>query len=104
MVYAFSWTRNKPVVHQCRWYDSPPFIWDEERRAHLRAGLVRIYAHLSDLFRNDFAYILGPFPIVERNDIKEHGEFRTRRLCLEAYDRFANDPAVVAALPEAGVV
>ncbi len=84
-------------------YDGPPFIWDEERRAHLRAELDGIYAHLYGLSRDDFEYILGTFPIVERNDIKEHGEFRTKRLCLEAYDRFANDPAVVAARPEVGV-
>lgn len=83
-------------------YDGPPFIWDEERRAHLRAELDGIYAHLYGLSRDDFEYILGTFPIVERNDIKEHGEFRTRRLCLEAYDRFADDPAVVAARPEVG--
>lgn len=84
-------------------YDGPPFIWDEERRAHLRAELDGIYAHLYGLSRDDFEYILGTFPIVERNDIKEHGKFRTKRLCLEAYDRFANDPAVVAARPEVGV-
>jgi hypothetical protein len=84
-------------------YDGPPFIWDEERRAHLRAELDGIYAHLYGLSRDDFEYILGTFPIVERNDIKEHGEFRTKRLCLKAYDRFANDPAVVAARPEVGV-
>jgi hypothetical protein len=84
-------------------YDGPPFIWDEERRAHLRAKLDGIYAHLYGLSRDDFEYILGTFPIVERNDIKEYGEFRTKRLCLEAYDRFAHDSAVVAAKPKMAV-
>jgi hypothetical protein len=83
-------------------YASPPFIWDEERRAHLRAELDGIYAHLYGLCRDDFEYILGTFPIVERNDIKADGEFRTVRLQAEAHDWFASDP-VVAKL-KAGVV
>lgn len=36
--------------------------------------------------------------------MKELGELRTKRLCLEAYDRFSHDPPVVAAMPEVGVV
>lgn len=69
-------------------HDGPPFIWDEERRARLRAELDGIYAHLYGLSRDDFAYILDQFPIVARNDEKTHGEFRTKRLCLAAWDRF----------------
>jgi hypothetical protein len=70
-------------------YDGPPFTWDEERRANLRAELDSIYAHLYGISRDDFAYILDTFPIVARNDFKLHGEYRTKRLCLEAYDRFS---------------
>jgi hypothetical protein len=70
-------------------YEGPPFTWDEDRRAQLRADLDGIYAHLYQLSRDDFAYILDTFPIVASNDIKAHGEYRTKRLCLEAYDRFA---------------
>ena len=50
-------------------YDGPPFVWDEERRAQLRADLDGIYAHLYGLSRDDFAYILDTFPIVARKDI-----------------------------------
>ncbi len=67
-------------------HDGPPFIWDEARRAELRAELDGIYAHLYNLSRDDFAYILDQFPIVRRNDERDHGEFRTKRLCLAAYD------------------
>ena len=70
-------------------YDGPPFTWDEERRARLRAELDGIYAHLYGISRDDFAYILDTFPIVARNDVKAYGELRTKRLCLEAYDHFA---------------
>jgi hypothetical protein len=70
-------------------YDGPPFTWDEERRAHLRAELDGIYAHLYGISREDFAYILDTFPIVARKDIAEFGEYRTKRLCLEAWDHFS---------------
>ncbi len=80
-------------------YEGEPFIWDEERRAQLRADLDGIYAHLYGISRDDFDYILETFPIVKRKDEAEFGEFRTKRLCLEAYDTFANHPAIVAAKP-----
>ncbi len=76
-----------PFARDCG-YDGPPFVWDEERRAHLRADLDGIYAHLYGLGRDDFAYILYTFPIVARKDEARWGGYRTKRLCLEAYDRF----------------
>lgn len=77
-----------PFARDCG-YEGPPFTWDEERRAHLRAELDGIYAHLYGLNRDDFAYILDAFPIVRRHDEQRHGEYRTKRLCLDAYDYFA---------------
>jgi len=64
------------------------FCWDELRRQSLRAELDGIYAHLYNLSRDDFAYILDTFPIVRQADEVAYGEYRTKRLCLEAYDRF----------------
>ncbi|HET8626603.1 MAG TPA: N-6 DNA methylase, partial [Thermomicrobiales bacterium] len=85
-----------PFARDCG-YDGPPFTWDEERRAQLRADLDGLYAHLYGLSRDDFAYILDTFPIVRQKDEKRWGEYRTKRLCLEAYDRFAGDAAVASA-------
>ena len=59
--------------------------------AETRADLDGIYAHLYGLSRDDFAYILEQFPIVKRKDEAAFGEYRTARLCLEAYDRFVAD-------------
>jgi hypothetical protein len=70
-------------------YMGEPFIWDEKRRTTLRAELDGIYAHLYGISREDFAYILDTFPIVARKDIAKYGEYRTKRLCLKAYDHFA---------------
>jgi len=66
----------------------PPFKWNEERRTQIRAELDAIFAHLYGLTREEFAYILDTFPIVRRKDEERFGEYRTKRLCLDQYDRF----------------
>jgi hypothetical protein len=63
-----------------------PFVWDEERRARLRAELDAIYAHLYGLTREELEYILETFPIVRRKDEARYGEYRTKRMVLEAYE------------------
>ena len=63
-------------------YDGPPFIWDEEERRHLRARLDALYFHLYGLSKDDAGYILGTFPIVQRQDQAAFGRYRTRELVL----------------------
>ena len=63
-------------------YDGPPFIWDVEERRHLRARLDALYFHLYGLSRDDAVYILGTFPIVQREDETQFGTYRTRDLIL----------------------
>ena len=80
-------------------YDGPPFRWNEERRAILRAELDSYFARLYGLNRNELLYILDPqdiygpdfpgetFRVLKEKEIKKYGEYRTRRLVLEAWDR-----------------
>ena len=63
-------------------YDGPPFVWDEEERRHLRARLDALYFHLYGLDREDAEYVLSTFPIVQREDKKQFGRYRTRDLIL----------------------
>ncbi len=63
-------------------YHGPPFPWDEEDRRHLRARLDALYFHLYGLSREDAAYILDTFPIVQRQDQAQFGHYRTRDLIL----------------------
>ena len=63
-------------------YDGPPYIWNEEERRHLRARLDALYFHLYGLDREDAAYVLGTFPIVQRQDVDKFGSYRTRDLVL----------------------
>jgi len=60
-----------------------PFMWDEERRLHLRAKLDAMYFHLYGINnRSDVRYIYSTFPIVEREEGTKWGSFRSRDLCL----------------------
>ncbi len=63
-------------------YDSPPFVWDDDERRHLRARLDALYFHLYGLSRDDAGYVLNTFPIVRREDEKAFGRYRTRDMIL----------------------
>ncbi|MBA3897212.1 MAG: hypothetical protein H0X36_08805 [Sphingomonadaceae bacterium] len=68
----------------------PPFIWNEDRRLHLRAKLDALYFMLYGVYdpadpaqsRDDIRYIYSTFPIVERQEVASHGTYRSRDLCL----------------------
>ena len=76
-----------------------PFAWNSERRAQLRAELDAYYARLYDLTRDELRYILDPkdmmgadypsetFRVLKESEIRAYGEYRTRRLVLEAWDQ-----------------
>jgi hypothetical protein len=110
-------------------YDGPPFPWDPERRAVLRAELDALYARLYGLTRKQLRYILDPrglsdreledildpwedptcrgphllperpsetfpgetFRVLKNREEKEYGEYRTRRLVLEAWERLQRE-------------
>jgi hypothetical protein len=86
-------------------YDGPPFLWDEERRALLRAELDAWYARAYGLSRDELRYILDPadargpdypsetFRVLKKNEIARFGEYRTARLVLAAWDAQAARPA-----------
>lgn len=77
----------------------PPFKWDEERRAVLKAELDAIYAKLYGLTTEELRYILDPqdvfgpdfpgetFRVLKEKEIRLFGEYRTKRLVLEAWKK-----------------
>ncbi|MCA1670818.1 MAG: hypothetical protein LC799_00970, partial [Actinobacteria bacterium] len=67
--------------------EGPPFLADEERRVLLRAELDAAFLHLYGVDRDNVDYILDTFPITKRKDETKYGEYRTKRLILEVYDR-----------------
>jgi hypothetical protein len=98
-------------------YDGPPFKWNEDRRAQLRAELDAWYARAYGLTRDELRYILDPadvmgadypsetFRVLKTNDLKRFGPedsdatagtgqagvgmgtYHTARLVLQAWDR-----------------
>src|SRR5258706_1118450 len=90
-------------------YQGPPYPWNPERRALLRAELDAYYAYLYGLTRRELEYILDPkavmgedypsetFRVLKENECKQFHEYRTQRLVLEAWDHFVTngtfDPA-----------
>ena len=80
-------------------HGGPPFAWDEERRACLRADLDAFYARAYGLIRDELRYILDPadvkgpdypsetFRVLKEKEIRQYGEYRTRLLVLAAWDR-----------------
>ncbi len=80
-------------------YHGEPFRWDEARRAQLRAELDAYYARLYGLTRDELRYILDPkevygedfpgetFRVLKDKEMRLYGEFRTRRLVLDAWDK-----------------
>jgi hypothetical protein len=79
-------------------YDGPPFPWEEDRRAQLRAELDAWYARAYGLTRDELRYILDPrdvmgssypsetFRVLKSNELRRYNEYRTARLVLAAWD------------------
>jgi hypothetical protein len=112
-VQAASWQRGTPVrdwllprvleLTYTAWdlapfardvgHDGPPFLWDAARRFQLRCELDAAFFHLYGVSRSDTDHILDGFKVVRDNDVKAHGEYRTKRAILEIYDALATATA-----------
>ena len=80
-----------------------PYIYNEERRAVAQAELDAIFAHLYGLTTEELRYILDPedvcgkgcinetFRVLRDNEIRQYGEYRTKRIVLEAWNNFGFD-------------
>ena len=80
-------------------HDGPPSPGMRKRRAYLRADLDAFYARAYGLTRDELRYILDPadvkgpdypsetFRVLKEKEIRQYGEYRTRRLVLAAWDR-----------------
>lgn len=79
--------------------EDEPFGFDPDRRALIRAQLDAWYARAYGLTRDELRYVLDPadiegpdypsetFRVLQKNELKEFGEYRTQRLVLEAWDK-----------------
>lgn len=77
-------------------YDGPPFPFDPDRRAIIRAELDAYFAKLYGLTRDELRYILDPattngedyptetFRGLKANELRKYNEYRTQTFVLEA--------------------
>lgn len=82
-------------------FNGQPFRWDDFRRHLLRTELDAWYAKSYGLTRDELCYVLDPADVMgveypsetfrglKSSETRLYGEFRTRRLVLEAWDRQA---------------
>ena len=94
---------NETTVSDKAAWKPKPCIFNPERRAIAQAELDAIYAHLYKLNTEDLKYILDPedvcgegcinetFRVLKDREIRELGEYRTKRLVIEAWHRFGFD-------------
>lgn len=73
--------------------DIPPFRWDPSRRQVLQAEIDAATMHLYGLDEEQAEWVLDSFTVLRKNEERDHGEFRTKRLVLAAYDAMAKAKA-----------
>lgn len=96
-------------------YTGQPFKWDDNRRAMLRAELDAYYANLYGLTRDELRYMLDPkevygqdfpgetFRVLKDKELRQFGEYRTKRMVLEAYDELVGAAAEEAVAARASL-
>ncbi|HVZ07889.1 Eco57I restriction-modification methylase domain-containing protein [Rhodopila sp.] len=80
-------------------YSGRPFVWNEDRRAQLRADLDVFFARKYGLTEEEQRYVLDPaqvkggdypsetFRVLKEKEVRLYGEYRTGRLVMEAWKR-----------------
>ena len=64
--------------------------WDSASRANLRAELDAGFFLMYGISRDEVAFVLDQFPVLKKNEEASHGEFLSRRLILEHYDKLSS--------------
>lgn len=70
-----------------------PFRWLPDRREVIRAELDAAMMHVYGLQRDEVDHVLDSFAVLRKNEERDHGEFRTKRLVLTEYDRMTEAAA-----------
>jgi len=68
---------------------NPPYVWTPLRREILQAEIDAAVMHLYQLDRDQSEWILDSFTVLQKYEERDHGEFRTKRLVMAAYEAMA---------------
>ncbi len=67
----------------------PPFVWNPQRRLHLRARLDALFFLLYGITNEEeIHYIYSTFPILRRRELDLYGRYRSAEACLKALRMF----------------
>jgi len=69
-------------------YQNSPFKWNSERRFQLKAEIDAFYAHMFKLNRCELEFILESFPLIKKSDVKNYGEYKTKKVILKLFDDY----------------
>ena len=64
----------------------PPFRWDLQRRALIRAEIDALMFRLYGISRPEMGYMMETFEALQNGDRRRCGDYRTKRLVLKRYD------------------
>ena len=67
----------------------PPFVWNADRRSLIQAEIDAAMLHLYGLNIEQADWVLNSFTVLRKYEERDHGEFRTKRLVMAAYDAMA---------------
>lgn len=70
-------------------FEGEPFTWGVDRRPLIQAEIDAAILHLYGLSREQVDWVLDSFTVLRKYEERDHGEFRTKRLVLTAYDAMA---------------
>ena len=68
-----------------------PFIWDEDRRFLMLREVDAIASHLYGFSREELEYVLSTFETLQGHDISKYGDYRTKLVILDVYDRMQQE-------------
>jgi len=66
-------------------YAGPPFTWDLDRRSLLRSELDAAFFRLYGMTEDEVTYVMDSFVSLRRQEEKQHGDYRSKRLILDAF-------------------
>lgn len=67
----------------------PPFKWNKERRHLIQCEIDAFILHLYNLNRSQSEWLLNSFHVLKKYEEKEFGEFKTKTIVLEIFDKMA---------------
>lgn len=80
----------KDFAHDCEYFGEP-FDWNSESREHIMRELDAAFAILYGLSKDEIEIVLDHFRSLKKIEIRKYGEYRTRRLVLEAWERLGKE-------------